>query len=386
VWLLSLLMSEAKVVVVGEEAGIVSGAVMGLLALLHPLSWVSPLIPLLPTKYLEFVESPVPLLTGILLGSEGGQAGDQARTILDRCDDEHCGGVTAVLDTCSSEVFLAPSSAPLVPGLLMPGAAELVEMLAGGQVAAQTMRRLVDGGQAQGGQALYRATSARRAEADTLRGLVAAHIEGLVERAGVKEEIKAEVSETQRSSRPLNTRRSMLIDVGRESDLLSRGGRRRNAMTKTVTASLSPLVDPKRKLLLLSRASLESDAEAFMDRLLLTQIFAERHQGGYEKGSEGEEDPELDLIGRELGSLRDTLSSRRHSHASNEQLEEEEAVEASDLVALPPPVTYKPRPRRGSPTFSPTRGGTLMAHSRRESIRLRKESGPLMSFKYHTLS
>ena len=45
VWLVSLLLCEVKVVVVGTEAGMVSCAVMGLLTLLRPLSWVGPLIP-----------------------------------------------------------------------------------------------------------------------------------------------------------------------------------------------------------------------------------------------------------------------------------------------------------------------------------------------------
>ena len=45
VWLVSLLLCETKVLVVGTEAGMVSCAVMGLLTLLRPLSWVAPLIP-----------------------------------------------------------------------------------------------------------------------------------------------------------------------------------------------------------------------------------------------------------------------------------------------------------------------------------------------------
>jgi hypothetical protein len=45
VWLLSLLLCEVKVLVLGSEAGMVSCVVMSLLALMRPLSWVAPLIP-----------------------------------------------------------------------------------------------------------------------------------------------------------------------------------------------------------------------------------------------------------------------------------------------------------------------------------------------------
>ena len=64
IWVLGLLMCEAKVIVVGDEAGMVSCAVMGLLTLLRPLPWCCPLIPILPLRHVEVIESPVPLLAG----------------------------------------------------------------------------------------------------------------------------------------------------------------------------------------------------------------------------------------------------------------------------------------------------------------------------------
>jgi hypothetical protein len=55
VWTVGLLLSEAKVVVVGVEGdsglGLVSAAVMGLVQLLQPLVWVAPLIPVLPLAH-----------------------------------------------------------------------------------------------------------------------------------------------------------------------------------------------------------------------------------------------------------------------------------------------------------------------------------------------
>lgn len=81
--LLSLLLCEVKLVVLGNEAGMVSCVVMSLLALLRPLSWVAPLIPVLPLKYLDFVESPVPLLTGVVADGEEGLS---PAAILAKCE------------------------------------------------------------------------------------------------------------------------------------------------------------------------------------------------------------------------------------------------------------------------------------------------------------
>lgn len=55
--------------VIGHDYGMVSCAVIGLLVLLRPLDWVSPVIPMLPTKLMDFVESPVPILVGITVSS-----------------------------------------------------------------------------------------------------------------------------------------------------------------------------------------------------------------------------------------------------------------------------------------------------------------------------
>lgn len=84
IWLLSLLLCEVKVIVVGCEAGMVSCVVMSLLALLRPMAWVAPLIPILPLKYLEFVESPVPILAGIIVDPDDGVW--CATNILQKCE------------------------------------------------------------------------------------------------------------------------------------------------------------------------------------------------------------------------------------------------------------------------------------------------------------
>ena len=84
VWLLSLLLCEVKVIVVGSEAGTVSCAVMSILALLRPISWVAPLIPVLPLKYVEFVESPVPILAGVIIDDEDGAWTPE--NVLEKCE------------------------------------------------------------------------------------------------------------------------------------------------------------------------------------------------------------------------------------------------------------------------------------------------------------
>lgn len=67
VWAIGLIVCEAKMIVVGSEVGMVSCAISGLLSLIQPLKWVAPLIPILPLKHFEFVESPVPLLAGLVI-------------------------------------------------------------------------------------------------------------------------------------------------------------------------------------------------------------------------------------------------------------------------------------------------------------------------------
>ena len=38
---------------------------MGLISLMGDLKWVAPLIPVLPVKHIDFIESPVPIVAGM---------------------------------------------------------------------------------------------------------------------------------------------------------------------------------------------------------------------------------------------------------------------------------------------------------------------------------
>jgi hypothetical protein len=62
---LTSLMSERQLVIIGSNLGLLSAAVLGLAALLQPLPWLGPLIPLLPVNMLEVLGAPVPFLIGL---------------------------------------------------------------------------------------------------------------------------------------------------------------------------------------------------------------------------------------------------------------------------------------------------------------------------------
>ena len=83
VWILSLLLTETKVIVVGHETGMISCAVLGLLAMLRPLEWISPVIPMLPFKLMDFIESPVPIVAGLMLDAHDKTVNPV--TLLQRC-------------------------------------------------------------------------------------------------------------------------------------------------------------------------------------------------------------------------------------------------------------------------------------------------------------
>lgn len=125
IWIIGLALCEAKIIVVGTEVGMISSAIAGLLALIHPLKWVAPLIPILPLKHFEFVESPVPLIAGLVIDVCAAQCVD-AYNILKLCNDEDNGTVTAVLDVNMRDVFISSSNLPISRELLLPGAEALL--------------------------------------------------------------------------------------------------------------------------------------------------------------------------------------------------------------------------------------------------------------------
>lgn len=153
IWALGLLVCEAKLLVVGNEPGIVSSVIMGLLALMHPLKWVAPLIPILPIKHIDFIESPVPIVAGIILRQsargcsmvpaslnvstvEGSQHTDGGEDIADlvnfdpidllsRVNDAAYGSVCAVLDLSRRDLYVQSSEGDKLKEFAMCGANNL---------------------------------------------------------------------------------------------------------------------------------------------------------------------------------------------------------------------------------------------------------------------
>jgi hypothetical protein len=62
---LECLLNEYKVIVVGENQALITAAVLAFVPLLRPLVWTGVLLPLLPQKLIDFVDSPVPILAGV---------------------------------------------------------------------------------------------------------------------------------------------------------------------------------------------------------------------------------------------------------------------------------------------------------------------------------
>lgn len=120
-WTLGLLICEAKILVVGSEAGMVSCAVMGLSTLLRPLTWVAPFVPIMTVRHLELVESPTPILCGLVVSEEeeNGAAFSLPR-LLQRCSDGS--NVCAVLHVGKRDLFVPQSLLSELPSLLLPGA------------------------------------------------------------------------------------------------------------------------------------------------------------------------------------------------------------------------------------------------------------------------
>lgn len=127
IWAIGMLMCEVKLIVLGTEPGMVSCAVMGLLALLQPLNWVAPLIPILPCKNIDFIESPVPIFAGLVIDRSNHHI--DAEQILKQCNDSETGAISAVLDVSDRELYVSSIHADMLKGFLMPEAESLVKII-----------------------------------------------------------------------------------------------------------------------------------------------------------------------------------------------------------------------------------------------------------------
>ncbi|CAM9877143.1 unnamed protein product [Phaeothamnion confervicola] len=134
---LAALLAEVQVVVSGSDLGLVSATVLALAALLRPVPWLGPLVPLLPLSMTGVLDAPVPFLLGIpasgLGGGGSGGGGDGGeRSPLDLREGQ------LLLDLDRRELMvggeraasLARATAGSVTLLPFPGAAQLEERLA----------------------------------------------------------------------------------------------------------------------------------------------------------------------------------------------------------------------------------------------------------------
>eukprot|EP00981_Chlorochromonas_danica_P009877 scaffold2858_cov245-Ochromonas_danica.AAC.16 len=104
------------------EVGMVSCAIMSLLLLLQPLDWVAPVIPLLTNKMLDFIESPVPILAGIVLDGDLNAKVLDVQKILHLAQQDHNDIITAVLDLTTKEIYMSSIHSSLLSTLSLPDA------------------------------------------------------------------------------------------------------------------------------------------------------------------------------------------------------------------------------------------------------------------------
>jgi hypothetical protein len=124
---LGFLLCEVKIIVIGSEPGIVTSSVFGLLGLLRPLIWVSPIIPVLPIKYLDLVESPVPIIAGIVIDPKSKAI--NAATLLKKCTGTGNYTLTAIFDTTDREIYISQDNDINKEGYILPQINILLEKL-----------------------------------------------------------------------------------------------------------------------------------------------------------------------------------------------------------------------------------------------------------------
>lgn len=170
---LSMLMCEVKIICVGTDPGKVSCAVFGLLALLSPLNWVAPILPIVPLKYLDFVESPVPILAGVIIDSI-----ITPRFILKKCDSENA-SISAVLDVNDKELYVPKIYQTHLKSLLIPAADTTINCIRDTRTHCLQMMsdKLVGGSLSQ--QAIS-ITQAQQAEAKSIQDVIVSKIRALI--------------------------------------------------------------------------------------------------------------------------------------------------------------------------------------------------------------
>jgi hypothetical protein len=181
IWALSLLLCESKIIIIGAEPGMVSCGVMGLLALIYPLTWTNPLIPVLPMKLLDFVESPVPIIAGLVV--DGCTPRARPEQLLKLCNDLDNGTVSAVFDVSARELYVSGLHHENLENMIMPEAELLAENLQEHLHSSAERSSSLSQRNHQRRWPAYVFTRHHHAEAKNAQGVIEEHIRAVVNQA-----------------------------------------------------------------------------------------------------------------------------------------------------------------------------------------------------------
>lgn len=229
-WAIGLLLCEVKLIVIGHEPGMVSCAVMSLMSLLKPLTWVAPLIPILPLKHMDFIEAPVPIIAGVVMhgeafsmthfsgtphhsskpspsphtptspspaGSSAFSEGMNDRTstmgavpeqyhpetenMLKKCLDKD--SLTAILDLTVADIFVSKTQMKGVQDCALPGMTQFLESFASRKTLSRTAST-VDASTREAPQ--YSVTETMREDAKIYQEMLRSHLSSFVDSVEVE--------------------------------------------------------------------------------------------------------------------------------------------------------------------------------------------------------
>ena len=317
IWCLSMLICEVKIICVGSDPGKVSCAVFGLLALLSPLNWVAPLIPILPLKNLDFVESPVPILAGVIIDSN-----ITPSFILKKCDSENA--ISAVLDVNERELYVPKVYQSQLKTLLIPAADTTINCIK--DTRAHCLQMISDNliGVNLSQQAIS-ITQAQRIEAKSIQDVIVAKIRALIAigEAKISEkqivEVNNSLSENEVDDIDLSipiinilaNDDDIKLEYTEDDEKLSSGTRQsifksfnRLNFKRLEDLSLYGYGSQDEFITAVSKDPLDSDIEGFMNRFINTQMFAEY----------------IDAKNDACGIISDNLSSKSLSSIKEDEI------------------------------------------------------------------
>lgn len=286
IWAIGMLMCEVKLIVLGTEPGMVSCAVMGLLALLQPLNWVAPLIPILPYKNIDFIESPVPIFAGLVIDRSSTHV--NAEQILKQCNDSETGAISAVLDVSDRELYVSSIHADMLKGFLMPEAEGLVTKIK------ESLTRIISNDPTQHrstgssytihrekSKPHYMTTNSIEVESRIIQDMIATNINAIIS-MGDKYNYSNGVDISYELTGAANA--SVKSTVTTQDDASSPEASENSSVQSPSTAFLSristytPYIASKSSIMSVSAEGLDSNIGEFLSHFTSTQMYHEFHQ------------------------------------------------------------------------------------------------------------